>query len=55
MVLYWIKMRVPGTQQLTPFKIGEDNLKLETKNCKKIKSFNMVKQKVVIRFFRHAD
>ena len=29
MVLYWIEMRVPGTQQLTPFEIGEDYYKLK--------------------------
>ena len=44
--------RVPGTWQLSPLEVGEDNSKLEPK---KFKSIDMVKQKVVIGVFRHAE
>ena len=44
--------RVPGTQQLSPLEVGEDNSRFEPKN---LKSINMVKQKVVIGVFRHAE
>ena len=44
--------RVPGARQLSPLEVGEDNSKLEPK---KFKSIDMVKQKVVIGVFRHAE
>ena len=40
--------RVPGTRQLSPLEVGQDNSKIELKNEEKFKSITMVKQKVVI-------
>ena len=47
--------RVPGTRRLSPLEIGEDNSKFKHKNLRKFKSINMVKHKVVIGVFRHAE
>ena len=41
---------MPGTQQLSPLEVGEDNSNLDLKNSEKYKSVNMVKQRVVIGF-----
>ena len=46
---YW---QLPGTQQLSLGEVGEDNSKFD---FKKNKSINMVKQKVVLEIFRHAE
>ena len=47
--------RLPGTRQLSPLDVGEDNSNLKPKKLRKIKSLNMVKQEVVIGVFRHAE
>ena len=47
--------RVPGTRQLSPFEVGDDNSKLKHKNWEKVKSINTVKQKVVLGVTRHAE
>ena len=46
---------MPGTRQLSPLEVGEDNSKFEPKKLRKFKSIDMVKQKVVIGVFKHAE
>ena len=48
----YVYCRVPGTRQLSPLEVGEDNSKFVPK---KLKSINMVKQKVVIGVLRHVE
>ena len=46
---------MPGTRQLSSLELGEDNSKFEPINLRKFKSIDMVKQKVVIGVFKHAE
>ena len=43
---------MPGTQQLSPLKVGEDNPKLEAKKLRIFKSINVV---VIKDCYRHAE
>ena len=48
--------QVPGTRQLSPLEVGEDNSKFEPKKIKKKFNFiNIVKHKVVVGVLRHAE
>ena len=41
-----VLLEMPGTQQLSPLQVGEDNTELWPKELRKSKFINVVKQKV---------
>ena len=47
--------RVPGTRQLSPLEVGEDNSKFEPQKLRKIQIHQYGQTKGCYRGFRHAE